>query len=143
MRKLKGDRIGLIAFSGTSYLQCPFTVDYNGFLLALNDLDINTIPYGGTSISSAIQRAIKVFKERPAKDKALIIITDGEAHTGDPLLLAEKAKKDGIKIFCIGIGTEEGELIQLSDDSGKKSFLKDRNGNIIATNKKVYDLYTT
>lgn len=131
VRKMQGDRVGLIAFAGTAFLQCPLTVDYGGFLLALNDLDINTIPRGGTSISSAIKVALKSYEGGQKKYKVLVIITDGEDHEGDPVKLAEVAKKAGIKIFCIGMGTVEGELIQLVDDTGKKRFLRDREGNIV------------
>jgi len=64
-------------------------------------------------------------------NKALIIITDGEDHEGNPGELAKKLKEKGIKIFCIGIGTTQGELIQLTDDQGNKSFLKDKSGNVV------------
>ncbi|OGW76027.1 MAG: hypothetical protein A2Z72_02055 [Omnitrophica bacterium RBG_13_46_9] len=131
IKKLKGDRIGLIAFSGTAFLQCPLTIDYGGFLLALNDLNVNAIPRGGTSISSAIEVAMQSFERGANKYKVLVIITDGEDHEGDPIRSAEIAKKEGIKIFCIGIGTREGELIQVTGDRGEKTFLKDREGNIV------------
>ena len=131
VRKLKGDRIGLIAFSGTAFLQCPLTIDYNGFLLALNDLSVNTIPRGGTSISSAIKMALKSYEGGSKGEKVLIIITDGEDHEGDSVKLAREAAKKGVKIFCIGIGTAQGELIQLVDESGKRSFLKDKQGNVV------------
>jgi Ca-activated chloride channel family protein len=131
LKRLKGDRIGLIAFSGTAFLQCPLTVDYNGFLLALNDLNVNTIPRGGTSISSAIKVAMTSYEGGQKKYKILVIITDGEDHEGDPVRLAEEARKEGIRIFCIGIGTTEGDLIQVVDETGKRTFLKDRKGNVI------------
>jgi Ca-activated chloride channel family protein len=131
IKKLQGDRIGLIAFSGTAFLQCPLTVDYDGFLLALDDLGIETIPQGGTSISSAIEVALETFQGGEKKYKILVIITDGEDHEGDASKAAEAAKKDNIKIFCIGIGTSEGELIQLSDETGNKEFLKDSSGNVV------------
>ena len=131
VKRLEGDRIGLIAFSGTAFLQCPLTVDYNGFLLALNDVNANTIPRGGTSISNAIKQAIKSHESGAKKYKALIIITDGEDHEGDAIKLAKEASKANIRIFCIGIGTTAGELIQVVNEEGKKSFLKDKSGNII------------
>ena len=131
VKKLSGDRIGLIAFSGRAYLQCPLTVDYGGFILALNDLNANTIPRGGTSISSAIRVAMKSFEGDGKKYKILIIITDGEDHEGDAPALAREAKDEGIKIFCIGIGTSSGELIQVTGENGEKSFLKDSSGNIV------------
>jgi len=130
--RLKGDRIGLVAFSGTAFLQCPLTVDYGGFLLALSDLSVSTIPRGGTSISSAIKTAIDSFEEGGENQfKALIIITDGEDHEGDPLAAAELAKKHRIKIFCVGIGTRDGELIRVRDKDGNRVFLKDREGNVV------------
>lgn len=131
VKKLRGDRIGLIAFSGTAYLQCPLTVDYGGFLLALSDLSTLTIPHGGTSISSAIKIAEKSFESTDKKFRLLVIITDGEDHDGKAERAAESAKKEGIKIFCVGIGTKEGELIQVMGEDGKKVFLKDRAGNIV------------
>ncbi|MDD5771347.1 MAG: VWA domain-containing protein [Candidatus Omnitrophica bacterium] len=131
VRNLKGDRIGLIAFSGSAFLQCPLTLDYGGFLLSLDNTGIDTIPKGGTSITSAIREAIRSYKGAQKKYKALVIITDGEDHEGDPLQAAEEAKKEGIRIFCIGIGTREGELIPVTDESGQKAFLKDTRGNVV------------
>lgn len=131
VKRLKGDRIGLIAFSGSAFTQCPLTVDYSGFLLSVESLGIDTIPKGGTSISGAIRQAIESYEGGLKKYKVLIIITDGEDHEGDSLKAAESAKDDGIKIFCIGIGTNEGELIPVADESGNKAFLKDRGGSVV------------
>lgn len=131
VKHLKGDRVGLIAFAGSAFVQCPLTVDYSGFLLSAESLDINTIPKGGTSISSAIREAIKSYEGGLKKYRVLIIITDGEDHEGDPVKAAELAQKEGIKIFCIGIGTNEGELIPVADESGNKGYLKDRSGAVV------------
>ncbi|MGB2706336.1 MAG: VWA domain-containing protein [Candidatus Omnitrophota bacterium] len=131
--KLKGDRVGLIAFAGGAFLQCPLTSDYNGFILSLNDLGVNTIPKGGTSISSAIWEAIKTYKSEARDEKTLVIITDGEDHEGDPVRAAEAARKEKIKIFCVGIGTGEGELIPVKDETGQRVFLKDREGDVVKT----------
>jgi Ca-activated chloride channel family protein len=130
-REFKGDRIGLIAFAGSAFLECPLTIDYGGFLLALEDINVNSISKGGTSISSAIKEALRSYPAAEAKFKVLIIITDGEDPEGDPLRLAEEAKKAGIIICCIGIGTQEGELVFLGRDDGSKEFLKDNQGNAV------------
>lgn len=130
-RNLKGDRIGLIAFAGSAFLQCPLTVDYGGFLLTLENTDTDIIPKGGTSISSAIKEAVKSYEGGQKKYKALVIITDGEDHEGDALKAAEEAKKEGIVIFCIGIGTKDGDLIPVKDEAGGKMFLKDKEGNVV------------
>jgi len=131
VRDLKGDRIGLIAFAGSAFIQCPLTLDYGGFLLALDNTNTDTIPRGGTSITSAIQEALKGYAGGQKKYKVLIIITDGEDNTGDPVAAAEEAKKEGVKIFCIGIGTKEGDLIPVTDENGQTSFLKDSQGNVV------------
>ncbi len=135
LKKLKGDRVGLIAFSGTAFLQCPLTSDYNGFVMALDDLTTTSIPRGGTSISSAIRVAMNSYEGENAKNKykILILITDGEDHEGDPVKTADEAAKKNIRIFCIGIGTTEGDLIQIADRNGKRRFLKDLKGDIIKT----------
>jgi Ca-activated chloride channel family protein len=133
IKKLRGDRIGLIAFAGSAFTQCPLTVDYNGFMLSLDALDVNIIPKGGTSITSAVQSALDSFRGGASKYKVLVIITDGEDHKGSTLEMAQKAKDAGIKVFTIGIGTKEGELIPIIDVSGNRSYLKDRSGNVVKT----------
>jgi Ca-activated chloride channel family protein len=133
IKKLRGDRIGLIAFSGSAFLQCPLTVDYSGFHLSLDDLSPGTIPKGGTAITSAIRVALDSYEGGMKKYKVLVIITDGEDHEGTPLDLAKEAQEKGIKIFTIGIGTKGGELIPLTDEAGRRTFLKDRSGNVVKT----------
>ena len=132
-RHLKGDRIGLVAFAGGAFLECPLTVDYEGFLLALQDVDTNTVPRGGTSIAGAIREAAKSFPPGETKYKVLIVITDGEDHEGDAVAAAKAAKDKGIAVFCIGIGTPQGELIFAPKDDGTKEFLKDAQGNAVKT----------
>jgi Ca-activated chloride channel homolog len=131
VRDLKGDRIGLIAFAGNAFLQCPLTVDYGGFLLSLDNTDTEAIPKGGTSISSAIKEALRSYAGGQKKYKVLVIITDGEDHEGDPVAITEEAKKEGISIYCIGIGTKEGDLIPIMDETGQKAYLKDTQGNVV------------
>lgn len=133
MSKLNGDRIGLIAFAGTAFLQCPLTIDYNGFALALDDISVATIPRGGTSISDAIGQALNVFKGPEMKYKVLVIITDGEDLEGDALKAAQEAAALGVKIYCVGVGTQEGELIPASGEDGQRGYLADRSGNIVKT----------
>lgn len=133
IKKLKGDRIGLIAFAGKSFLTCPLTVDYSGFCFSLDRLDVDTVSYGGTAISEAIREARKSFQGNHQKYKILVLITDGEDHLGDSLAEAKKAKEEGIKIFCIGIGTKEGEIIPITNENGTKTFLKDEQGNVVKT----------
>ncbi len=127
LNMMQSDRAGLVAFAGTSILQCPLTLDYSGFSIFLNALNPDYLPMGGTDISGAIHTAINGFETASDTDKAIIIITDGENTVGDPVAVAAEAAKSGIKIFCIGVGQEDGAPIP--DDNG--GFKKDSEGKII------------
>ncbi len=131
VKKLNGDRVGLIAFAGSSFLQCPLTIDYNGFLLALDDLCIGTIPRGGTSITSAIRDAMNIFKGPDKKYKVLVIITDGDDLEGDALRAAKEAADLGIKIYCVGVGSQDGDVIPVIDDKGDRIYIADRSGQVV------------
>ena len=131
VKKLKGDRVGLIAFAGDAFMVCPLTSDYSGFLLSLDDVSVGTIPRGGTNISAALKEAMEGYDNTPAKYKAVIIVTDGENLEGDPVALAKEAKAKEVKVFTVGIGTPEGELVQVENEAGQKEFLKDGNGNFV------------
>jgi len=127
---LKGDRMGLVAFAGTAFLQCPLTLDYEAFNIFLNSLTPDSMPVGGTDISGAIAASLSAFDLNTASQKAIILITDGE-NTGkaDPMEAAESARKAGVKLFCIGVGSDEG--VPLPAETG--GIKKDRSGNIILT----------
>jgi Ca-activated chloride channel family protein len=131
VKKLNGDRIGLIAFAGTAFLQCPLTIDYNGFLLTLDDLNTETIPRASTSISSAIKEAIEVFKGPEKKFKVLVLVTDGEELEGNALAAAGEAAQAGVRIYCIGVGTAEGDLIPAINEQGERAYLADRQGQAV------------
>lgn len=133
VKKLNGDRIGMIAFAGTAFLQCPLTIDYNGFLLTLDDLNTETIPRPGTSISGAIREAVNILKGPEKRFKVLVLITDGEELEGDAMSAANEAAQAGIRIYCIGVGTTEGELIPAIDERGERAYLADKEGQAVKT----------
>lgn len=133
MKKLNGDRIGLIAFAGTAFLQCPLTIDYNGFLLSLDDVGVGTIPRGGTSLTSAIREAMNAFQGQDKKYKVLVIITDGEDFEGDALKAAQEAASSGVKIYCVGVGTTEGDLIPATGEHGERAYMADKSGQVVKT----------
>lgn len=128
---LEGDRIGLIAFAGTSFVQCPLTLDYGACKMFLDYIDTDLIPVPGTAVAGAIRSSLPSFSKRERKSKALILITDGEDHEGEPMDAAKEAKQEGIKIFTIGVGRKGGAPIPLKDGSG--GFKKDRNGEMVIT----------
>lgn len=128
LARLEGDRIGLVAFAGTAFQQCPLTLDYEAFHLFLNSLTPDYLPVGGTDISRAIATCLDGFDPETATEKAIILITDGEnTGSGDPLEAAEKAKTAGIKLFCVGVGNPQGAPVP--DEQG--GFTKDRAGQIV------------
>ena len=129
--ELRGDRIGLIAFAGTSFAQCPLTVDYGAFALTLEEVTADTIPRGGTALGEAIRSGLTLLQSSAESSRALVLITDGEDHTGEAMRAAEEAAKRGVRIFCVGIGTAEGELIPVTDAQGQHGFLKDREGRTV------------
>jgi Ca-activated chloride channel family protein len=129
--KLDGDAVGLVAFAGTAFLVCPITLDYGAFHESLAALDTNIIPRGGTNITSAIHEAQGALQNRPGSDKILILVTDGEDLEGDSLTAAKAAAaQDGLKIFTVGVGTANGDLIPLPAAQGG-GFLKDTEGHLV------------
>ena len=130
-RQLDGDGIGIVAFAGSAFLVCPLTLDYDAFHQSLDAVDVHTIALGGTNIPSAILAARAALRGHPGSDKILILVTDGENLEGDALAAAgEAAKQDGLKIYTVGIGTAEGDLISLPSDLGG-GFVKDETGALV------------
>ena len=127
----QGDRAGLIAFAGRAFLQAPLTIDYDAAVESINDLDTKTIPEGGTNISEAIALATRTFGKTATGNRALILFTDGEELTGDAVKAAKAAADAGVRIFTIGVGTPQGSLIQVADENGGTSFVKDSGGQVV------------
>ncbi len=125
---LQGDRVGLVAFAGSAFLQCPLTLDYDAFNLFLNALSPDYLPVGGTDITGALKTAVDGFDPKSGADKAIILITDGEnTGDGDPIAAAETLKENKIKLFCVGVGGSDG--VPIPEASG--GFKKDKNGQIV------------
>ena len=117
--QLDGDGIGIVAFAGNAFLVCPLTLDHGAFHQSLDAIDVHTIPRGGTNIPSAILAARAALSRRPGSDRILILVTDGENLEGDALTAAkDAATQDGLKIYTVGVGTVEGDLIPLPLDQG-------------------------
>lgn len=107
---LAGDRVGLIAFAGRSFLLAPLTVDYGTLDRYIDDLGPETIPVKGTDLAGALQLAIRSFPEKE-EGKAIILFTDGEDHSEKIPELLKIIKKEGIQLYIMGIGTPEGAPI--------------------------------
>lgn len=131
INELQGDRVGLIAFAGRAFLQAPLTIDYGAAVEAINDLDTNTIPEGGSNISQAIDLAVGTYGKSAIGNRALIIFTDGEELDGDGPKTAKAAADAGVRIFTIGVGTPEGSLIPINGEDGGTAFVKDSKGQVV------------
>ena len=132
LKKLaRTDRLGLVAFAGSAFLQCPLSLDDEAFRQSVNALDVNIIPQGGTALAEAIRTAQSAFKEKTDNHKILILFTDGEDHDGQAVEAARDAAKEGLRIITVGVGTPSGEMLRTTDASGRVSFLKDDEGNAV------------
>jgi Ca-activated chloride channel family protein len=131
LEKLHGDRVGLVAFAGTAFVQCPLTVDYEAFRLTLKDADSRIIPRGGTAIGAAIRTALKAFEAGEGRDRAIVLITDGEETESDALAAADEAAQAGVRIYAVGVGSPDGELIPVREDGKPMDFLKDSDGKVV------------
>jgi Ca-activated chloride channel family protein len=131
--KLENDRIGIIVFAGTAYVQLPITTDFAAAKLFLSSIDTDIIPTQGTAIGSAIDLASESFVGQDNKHKALIIITDGENHEDDAMEAAKKANAEGIIIHTIGMGSPEGSPIPIYRNGMQVDFLRDHEGHIVVT----------
>lgn len=134
IQRLRGDRIGLIIFSGEAYVQFPLTSDYAAANLFLNAVDENSVPQQGTAIASSIKMALSSFKEDAKTEKAIIVITDGEDHEGDIDAAIDEANQKNVKIYTIGLGSPTGTPIPVYAQNGVQSdYKRDREGNIVIT----------
>jgi Ca-activated chloride channel family protein len=132
MQKAGTDRMGLVAFAGDAFLECPLTIDNTAFQQSVQALDVNTIPQGGTALAAAIHTALTAFKE-DSQHKVLVLFTDGEDNDDEAgaLEAAQNAAKAGLKIFTIGIGTPAGELLRVTDANGNPDYVRDGQGNVV------------
>ncbi len=126
--RLSQDRIGLIIFAGTSFVQLPITADYISAKMFLGTISTGSVPVQGTAIGDAISTAIRSFSLESEKSRAIIVISDGENHEDDAVAAATNAHESGITVYTIGVGSPEGQPIPM--DGG---LLKDKDGQIVVT----------
>jgi Ca-activated chloride channel family protein len=132
MQRAGTDRLGLVAFAGDAFLECPLTIDNTAFQQSVQALDVSSIPQGGTAIAEAINTALTAFKEKD-HHRVLVLMTDGEDNDSEAgaLEAAKNAAKEGLKIFTIGIGTAAGDLIRVTDANGNSDYVRDEQGNVV------------
>ncbi len=132
--RLEGDRIGLVAFAGEAFAQCPLTLDYSAARFLLGAMDQTSVSTQGTSLSDAIETAARMYDQQTRMHKVLLLLTDGEDHGQGAVEAAEAARKQGVKIYTVGIGSPSGEPIPIMDRNDKQvGFKKDEDGEVIVT----------
>ncbi|HER20480.1 MAG TPA: VWA domain-containing protein, partial [Chromatiales bacterium] len=134
IKGLEGDRVALVVFAGDAYALCPLTVDYDAALMFTRTVDVDMVSEPGTAIDKAISVSAALFDDSDKRDRAIIVVTDGENHEGDALGQARAAGERGIRIFTIGIGNPAGELIpERGPDGSIAGYKKDRKGETVLT----------
>jgi Ca-activated chloride channel family protein len=130
--QLQGDRVGIIAFAGRAFLQCPLTLDVDAARMFLDAVDVGLVPVPGTEVGTAVRAALSRFPKNSRTKKVIVLLTDGEDHESDPIGAAEEAKKAGAVIFAVGIGTPQGEVLRERDSAGGVTgFKKDDKGETV------------
>ncbi len=130
---IPAQRVGLIVFSGSAFVQCPLTADYAAFLMFLENVDTETISSGTTALDRGLTKALEVFNESEGrKNKLVLLLTDGEDFSMHLDVIQKKALQEQINLFALGIGTPEGAPIPKVGMTGKNlGHETDAQGNIV------------
>jgi Ca-activated chloride channel family protein len=136
MDKMSGNRIGLILFAGRSYVSVPLTSDVAALKMNLSLASPEMAPTQGTVMGDALQMSYESFNSKDAKHKAIVMISDGEAHEDKAIREAKKIGKKGIMLCTVGVGSAEGSNILLPSGEIKK----DRDGNEVLSKMNAKEL---
>jgi Ca-activated chloride channel family protein len=142
--ELRGDRVGLVLFAGTGFVQCPLTTDYDALRLFLDVAGPDQIPVPGTNFEAAFDAATDAFDAaRPPSDstarsdeqraQVLLVLSDGENHVGDLGALKQRARANNITLFAAGIGTADGARIPVYENGRQTGVKRDEQGNVVRT----------
>ena len=137
INSLSGDRIGIIGYAGSAFPQVPITTDFSSAKLFLNSMNTDMVSSQGTAISEAIEMAQTYYNDEEQVNRVLFIISDGEDHEGNVSALAKQASNQGIRIFTIGVGTEQGALIPIKRNGILQHYKRDKNNEQIITRLNV------
>lgn len=132
--KLQGDRLGIVVFAGNAYMQLPITSDYSAAKLFLGNIDTDVVPTQGTSIGAAVTLAARSFGEDDkGRNRAIIVITDGETHDEGAVEATKEAADMGIVVHTIGMGSAQGAPIPVYKNKIQVGYHKDKDGNTVIT----------
>ena len=136
LESLKGDRVGIVAFAGDAFIQCPLTSDYEAAKLFLRAISPGQMPQGGTNVGAALQLAHQVLTDvdQGSKQQVVVLLSDGEDLSGEVDAAVAALKESNVPVFAVGIGSETGEPIPLLDPEGRiTGYQKDRGGQTVLT----------
>ncbi|MBC8754179.1 VWA domain-containing protein [Kordia sp. YSTF-M3] len=133
INNLGSDRIGIIAYAGRAVPQLPITTDFSAAKMFLSNLNTDMLSSQGTAIDDAIRLAKTYYDDVEQTNRVLVIISDGEDHTGGAGKLAEEATKEGIKTYTIGVGTPKGGRIPIKRRGVTESYKRDLQGEVVIT----------
>jgi Ca-activated chloride channel homolog len=131
MRVAHSDRLALVPFAGTAFLQCPLTLDQEAFRQNVQALGVGIMPQGGTALAEAIRVSHAAFEKGTDNTKVMLLLTDGEDHEEGALEAARKAAGEGLRIFTLGVGTSEGEVLRELDEQGGTTYVRDAQGEVV------------
>jgi len=130
VQRQRHGRVGLVAFAGQAFLQCPLTFDYGAFQDSLRDIDTKTIPLPGTDVGRALDEGFRAL-DKNERQKLLVLLTDGEDLEKGGVRTAEELTKNGVVVFTIGIGTPAGSEIQILTEQGKPELVRNSKGEVV------------
>lgn len=123
-------RVGVVAFAGQAFLQCPLTFDYDAFREALLSCDEKTIPVAGTDIGRALDEAFRAM-EKNDRRKIVVLVTDGEDLANSGVTTARKLADKGIVVYAVGVGTAAGSPIHIVNAQGLPDIMRDSGGQVV------------
>lgn len=133
LSRLKGDRIGLIAFAGNAYLQAPLTTDHEAIAEAIESLDFTSVPTGGSELANALSLAHDTLQANAARNHGVVVFSDGGEAEAGIAAQAQKLAKMQAMVLAVGVGTEQGSLIPDPDPDRRGDFVRDHEGKVVKT----------
>jgi Ca-activated chloride channel family protein len=142
--RLRGDRVGLVLFAGTGFVQCPLTTDYGALRLFLDVAGPDRVPVPGTNFGAALDAATEAFDAarpasdstaRPGQDRArvVLLLSDGENHVGDLASVKQKAQQNDVTLFAAGVGTTGGARLPIFENGREVGVKRDQQGQVVRT----------
>jgi Ca-activated chloride channel family protein len=131
--RLDNDRVSLVVFAGSAVTQVPMTSDLDAVKMILRTVNTSTIQIQGTAIGRALERSIASFSDGDERSRVIILVSDGENHQDDPMLVAKRAAEQGFIIHTVGIGTPQGAPIPVYRSGQLSGFLRDHEGNTVVS----------